>query len=137
MSLAEEMRLNFRGRSNDYSKQALDVVRDFVDTSSVEIYNLWTYKLETGLPLFVEILKMSKNVNRVYVDGDLDNQAWLDSDKSRESLQLVFVQLMEILHIETMKHVEFFIRYPCWCMNNKCSLNLELLENCFATEKIG
>ena len=76
---------------------------------------------------------MSKKVNRVNVDGELDQE------NHHESFQAAFVHLMEILQIETMKHVDYVVQRPCpcWYRDDKCSLDLGLLENCLAREKIG
>ena len=96
----------FRDPAVDNLKKTIELLRDSAATSSIESYvAFFKNHLEISLPGFVEILKSSKSVNRVYVKIDLgDDQA----ETYASSFRGVWVHLLEILQIESLKHVEYW-----------------------------
>ena len=165
MSLAKEMRLELgRAKTCTNTSETLEILKDFAVTSSIEFYQgVFREQLETTLPGFVEVLKRSKNINRVDVKVNpvyelsrdflckvlssfANDHGYPELGTNEGTFRTCFEHLMPILQIETVKYVKFeFENTPFnlkdgeWSSAHAyvCSLDLDFMENCLSAEKMG
>ena len=138
MSLAKEMRLNFSENSEHRleANQIIGMVKDLAGTSSIDVYQAIFRNHEiTDMFGFVEILKKSKKVTQVEVN------VHFEGEKNHRLFRATCAQLMEVLQIESIKHVKFGFHVHMalthdWNTHTS-SLDLDFLESCLSVQKMG